>query len=341
MRKQNETASRPLSILVTGGTGFLGKRLVQKLLNEGHEVTVFSRNPHDDLPPEVNPFIGDIRDRAALKSAFKKIDVVYHLAINLNESDPEMYEINTKGTKNVVDLCKESGVKQIIYMSSSGVLGETKIPAKETFPYNPKTKYEKSKMKSESMIKDSNVPYTIVRTTIVIGPNLIWAQIFEAAKKGYPIIGSGKNYFHLVYVEDVVNFLDIVKNNPKALNNIFHLASSDTPTYYEVYKMITEELGVKMTEKHVPVFLAYMASYIHTVKRKLRGKQPSLTKSKSSIDRLIRNRIISTEKIRTLLGFEPEYNTRSAIHETIKYLKIARLGYSDYELTEIKKVKGE
>ncbi len=330
-----------MRILVTGGTGFLGKRLVQKLLNDGDDVTVFSRHPHDDLPPEVDSVIGDIRDKAALSRAFKKIDIVYHLAINLNESDPQMYEINTKGTQNVVGLCKENNVKQIIYMSSSGVLGETKIPAKEAFPYNPKTKYEKSKMESEVMIKESKVPYTIARTTMVIGPNLIWAQIFEAAKKGYPVIGSGKNYFHLVYVEDVVNFLDLVKNNKKALNQTFHLASSDTPTYYEVYKIIAEELGIKMTEKHVPIFLAYLASYVHILKRKLQGKQPSLTKSKSSIDRLIRNRIISIDKARNLLGFEPKYGTRSAVRETVKYLKIARLGYSDYELAELRKVKSD
>lgn len=340
MRKQSESGKRP-RILVTGGTGFLGKRLVQKLLAEENEVIVFSRKLHEDLPEDVKPVLGDIRDKAALRKAFSDIDIVYHLAICLNESDPDMYEINTKGTQNVVELCKEHGVKQLIYMSSSGVLGETKTPAKENFPYNPKTRYEKSKMESELLIKRSGVPYTIIRTTIIIGPNLIWAQIFEAAKKRYPIIGSGKNYFHLVYVDDVVSMLVLVKDNKKALNQTFHVASKDISTYKEVYKLICDELNTEMTKKHVPVFLAYLASYLHKIKRKAQGKQPSLTKSKSSIDRLIRNRIISTEKAKTFLGFEPKYDTRQALHETIKYLKIARLGYSDYELAEVHKVKND
>ena len=329
-----------MRILVTGGTGFLGKRLVQKLL-DGNEVIVFSRKLHDDMPEDVKPILGDIRDKVALKKAFSGVHVVYHLAISLNESDPEMYEINTRGTQNVAELCKEFNVKQLIYMSSSGVIGETKIPAKEDFDYNPKTLYEKSKMEGEVMIKDSGVPYTIVRTTIIIGPSLIWAQIFEAARKHYPIIGNGRNYFHLVYVDDVVAMLDLVKNNKKAINQTFHVASKDTPTYLEVYKIISDELGVKMTEKHVPVFLAYLAAYIHKIKRRIQGKQPSLTKSKSSIDRLIRNRLISTEKAKDILGFEPKYDTRAAMHETIKYLKIARLGYSDYELAELHKTKSD
>lgn len=328
-----------MKILVTGGTGFLGKRLVQKLLAERHGVTVFSRHEHEDLPANVRTVLGDVRDKDALRKAFPA-DIVYHLAICLNESDPQMYEINTTGTKNVTELCKEYKVKQLIYMSSSGVLGETKVPAKENFPYRPKTKYEKSKKESEIIIKSSKVSYTIVRTTIVIGPNLIWAQIFEAAKKKYPVIGSGKNYFHLVYVNDVVELLDLVRNHSKAINQTFHIASKDTLTYQEVYKIIADELGVEMTKKHVPVFLAYFGSYIHTLKRKLQGKQPSLTKSKSSIDRLIRNRIISFEKAEKFLGFTPKYDTRTAIRETIKYLKIARLGYSDYELAEVHKIKG-
>jgi nucleoside-diphosphate-sugar epimerase len=329
-----------MKILVTGGTGFLGKRLVQKLATK-HKVTVFSRKRNDDFPKNVKMVNGDIRDKESLESAFmeSKPDIVYHLAICLNESDPEMYEINAKGTKNVAELCKRNSIKQLIFMSSSGVLGETRIPSKEDFPYRPKTSYERSKVESEHWIKKSGVPYTIIRTTIIIGSNMIWAQIFEAARKGYPVIGSGKNYFHLVYVEDIVRMLLLAAGNSKAFNQTFHVASKDTPTYYEVYRMIAEELDVKMTDKKIPLHVAYAAAFMHKVKRRLQGKQPSLTKSKSSIDRLVRNRIISTDKAKKVLGFEPKYDTREAIRETIKYLKIAKLGYSDYDLVEVQRVK--
>lgn len=330
-----------MKVLVTGGTGFLGKRLVQKLLESGDQVRVFCRNVKDDLPEDVELYTGDIRDKAALRKAFSGVDIVYHLAVCLNEADPLMYEINIKGTQNVVELCKEAKVQQLVYMGSSGVVGETREASKENMPYNPKTLYEKSKAESEKMIKNSGITYTIVRTTIVIGPNMIWAQIFEAARKRYPIIGSGKNYFHLVFVDDVVRMLLTVKNNNKAINQVFNVATKDTPTYEEVYGFIAKELHTTVPEKHVPLWIAYFGSFLHSAKRKAQGKQPSLIKMKSSIDRLVRNRIISTEKAKAVLGFEPQYTTPEAIHETLKYLKIARLGYSDYDLTEIKKAKEE
>lgn len=330
---------KTMNILVTGGTGFLGTRLVSQLLKQGDKVTVYARYPLPELEGKVRFVAGDIRDREALRNAFEKIDVVYHLATCLDEANPEMYEINVKGTENVIALSKEFGVRQLIYMSSSGVLGETAGPSREDMPYNPKTAYEKSKMESEKLIVASGLPYTIVRTTIILGPNPVWMQIFGAARKGYPVLGSGKNKFHLVYIDDVVNLLLHVKSNAKAMNETFHVASPDTPTYSEVYKMICDELKVPMTKKHVPLFVAYFMARLHEFSCKLWHKKPKLTMMKSSIDRLVRNRILSIEKARRVLGFEPKYTTRQAIHETVKYLGIARLGYSDWELSKIHRIK--
>ncbi len=330
-----------MKILVTGGTGFLGKRLVNKLLQQGHNVFVTSLQVDHELSESATFIKADVRNKTDLAKAFAGVDVVYHLAICLDESSKDLWSVNVDGTRNVVELCKDFHVKQLVYMSSSGVLGETEQPSRENFPYNPKTQYERSKMESEKIIKASGVNYTIIRTSIIIGPSPIWAAIFYAAKKHYPIIGSGKNYFHLVYVDDVVGLLAAVKNNPKAANQIFHIASPDAKTYEEVYKIIAKELGVPMTEKHVPIKLALLMSYLYELKCKLSGEKPKVTKMRSSIERLIRNRIISIEKAEKILGFQPKHDTRSAIRETVKYLGISRLGYSDYDLTDISRVKNK
>ncbi|MBI3190102.1 NAD(P)-dependent oxidoreductase [archaeon] len=327
-----------MKVLVTGGTGFVGKRLVNKLIEAGDKVVVTAREP-DGLSDKVTFVKSDVRNKKELENAFRDVDVVYHLAICLDESSPDLWDINVDGTKNVVELCKKFKVKQLVYVSSSGVLGETKTPSKENLPYNPKTVYEKSKMESEIIIKNSGINYTILRTTIVIGPNLIWAAIFEAARKQHPIIGSGKNYFHLVYVDDIVNALLIVKNSKKSYGQIFHIASEDTPTYEDVYRIISNELNVEMTKKHVPLWIAILGSRFYELKCKLNGKKPKVTKMRSSIDRLIRNRIISIEKAKNVLGFQPVYDTRTAVKETIKYLKISRLGYSDYDIADISRIK--
>lgn len=311
-----------MRILVTGGTGFVGRRLVKEL-SKTDKVIVFSRGK--GISQNVDFIEGDVRNEEELYRAFKDVDIVYHLAAVLDETSPELWNINVNGTKNVAEVCKKNGVKQLILLSSSGVLGETSTPATEGMTYNPQTKYEESKMECEKLVIGSGVPYTIIRSSIILGPNNVWLKIVQAAKKGYPIIGSGKNLFHLAYIDDVINLLIKVKNNKKALNQIFHIASPDVPTYEEVYKGICEELEVPMTKKHVPVFVAKFISLFYSIRARLFGGGVPLTMRKSSINRLVRNRALSIEKVRRILGFEPECTTKQGIEKTVKALKEMKL----------------
>ncbi len=101
--------------------------------------------------------------------------------------------------------------------------------------------------------------------------------------------------------------------------------------------MICDAIKVKMTEKQIPLFAAYTMSALHGTACKIKGKKPKLTLMRSSIDRLVRNRMLSIEKAHRILGFEPKYTTKQAIQETVKYLGIARLGYSDHDLARMRK----
>ncbi|MEM7819699.1 MAG: NAD(P)-dependent oxidoreductase [Candidatus Aenigmatarchaeota archaeon] len=305
---------------VTGGTGFIGKRLVKKLKEKGDDVIVFSRHEDKELSDiGVKFVIGNIIDKEDLRKAFP-VDFVYHLAANLDESDPLMFDTNVSGTKNIVELSKEYGTKGIILLSSCGVLGNTKI-ADENSSYNPKTKYEKSKAEAEKIVINSGINYAIIRAPIIIGPNEIWLNIIKAAKNKYPIIGSGKNHFHLAYVDDVVDFMILARESKNALNQIFNIATPDIPTYKEVYKMICDELGIEMPRRHMPVFLIKLIASLHLISCKIKRKKPKLVFMKSSIDRLIRDRIVSIEKAKKLLGFVPKIDTHTALKYTIQYFK--------------------
>jgi nucleoside-diphosphate-sugar epimerase len=304
-------------ILVTGGTGFVGRQVVKRLLDNNENVVVFSERKHDKLEDLGAKFVlGDIRNIENIRGVFKKynIDVVYHLAADIDEQSSDMWSTNVDGTRNVVEVCKENKVKQIIFLSSIGVLGEATEPLKENDPYNPDTLYEESKVAGENLILFSGVPFTIIRASIIIGPNDVWLSIFKAAKKGYPIIGSGKNYFHLTALNDVVHFLVFAKQNPKTINQIFHIATADTPTYEEVYRMICDSLGIEMTNKHISITTAKILSFFYRIKS-IFGKQPLITRS-SSIRRLTRNRLVSTEKISKIMELS---TTRSAIEQTAEY----------------------
>ena len=151
-----------------------------------------------------------------------------------------------------------------------------------------------------------------------MGNNDIWLKILKAAKKRFPIIGSGENKFHNAYVDDVADLLVLVKDNKKAENEIFHIATKDVPTYEETYRMMAEELGTQMPKIHIPAFAMRLLSSIATF---LLGSKTPLTLRKDNIGRLITDRTFSIEKAKAILNFVPKYDTRTALKEMIDYFK--------------------
>ncbi len=316
-----------MRILVTGGTGFIGRRLVNKLLKKGHHVIVLDRNIRNArkiFKDSVELIEADILDQHSLAPLKRKrIDVIYHLAAILDETSPEMWRVNVEGTKNLLETLKNKKLERFIYLSSLGVLGETKEPAKEDAPYNPETKYEESKAEAERMITyywlKHGIPYTIIRATIVYGPNETWAQIIKAAKEGYPIIGSGENLFHLVYVDDVVDAL-VLALAPIARNKIYHIAGPDVLTYKDTYKLICKLLGVKFTDKRIAKPLALALSKLYEGISKIKSEKPKVTMLSSSIKRLTRNRVADTTLARKELGWKPKYSLERGMKKTISEL---------------------
>ncbi|NOX71184.1 MAG: NAD(P)-dependent oxidoreductase [Candidatus Micrarchaeota archaeon] len=300
-----------MRILITGGTGFIGRRLAARLVEDGHDVTVFARG--EDAPKGVKLIRGDVLNADDAKAAMNPLpDVIYHLAAILDETNPDMEKVIVEGTKNFL----AKGVKRFILLSSVGVLGEAKTPLTEDMPYRPGTKYEKAKVMQEKLVIGSGVPYTIMRSTIVYGPNRFWKDILNAAKKGHPIIGSGKNFWHLVYVDDVVEVL-ILALKDEAENHIFNIADSDPMTYREIYAEICRALGVSMPKKSVPVFAAKLFARW----KELTGKSKTTTRV-SSITRLVRNRIVDISKARKVLGYEPRYSFKKGLKVMINSLEM-------------------
>jgi nucleoside-diphosphate-sugar epimerase len=309
-----------MKILVTGADGFVGKRLVERLSHE-HSVCAFSLFDRE-VPGASELVVGDIvKDLSGL--ARKRFDVVYHLAAVLDETSPDLWSVNVEGTRNILELCKNRKIERFITLGPIGVLGETREPAKEDLPYNPTTNYEKSKAEAERVIMDYKlryqIPYTIMRSTIVYGPNEFWKQIIEAARKGYPVIGAGSNAFHLVYVDDVIDAL-LLALDVKAKNQIYHIAGPDVLSYKETYALIAKLLGAEMTKSTIPVPLAKARAFAHETSSRLQGKPPSITMMRASIDRLIRNRSVNTEKAQKELGFKPKYPLEKGMKKTLKEL---------------------
>ena len=101
-----------MKILITGGSGFLGIRLVERLISKGHDVTVFSRHEAPEIKKAgAKQIIGNVSDHDALSGALSRVDIVYHLAANLDESNPSMEKENKENTENMIDCCREKKIK--------------------------------------------------------------------------------------------------------------------------------------------------------------------------------------------------------------------------------------
>ena len=302
-----------MRILVTGATGFVGSRLVKALEKKGHTVIGFGSKDGNLL---TEGGLANIRS--------KRFDVVYHLAAELDETSPRLWEMNVEGTRNLLEICKRREIRRFILLNPIGVLGSATRPLREDDPYNPFTRYEKSKTEAERIVMDyrlkHQIPYTIVRSTIIYGPNRFWSQIFEAAKQGYPMIGKGNNQFHLVYVDDVVQFL-LLALKPEAQNQIYNLAGPDSHSYRDTYKLICKAIHKRFPQKSINPIAAKAAGIAYLARAKLKGGKPNVTLLPSSIDRLLRNRIVDISKAESI-GYRPRYPLEKGLLKTAKELGI-------------------
>lgn len=201
-------------VLVTGGTGFIGRRLVDALNRAGSRVRVLSRA--SELPDvwrgHVEVVCGDVTDPASLAAAVDGCTSVAHLAGEWRQAS-RYWSVNAAGTENVLEAARQAGVAHVLHMSSVGVMGSRR-PGRisEAEPCHPANDYERSKFEAERLAlrwcADTGVPVTALRPTIVFGARpggadsvLSLLRVIRARRFVYFDRRAAANY---VYVDDVV-----------------------------------------------------------------------------------------------------------------------------------------
>ncbi len=316
-----------MKVFISGGNGFIGRRLVSSLLSKKHSVTIYERDGNVKIGKgKVRIVKGDILDYEKLVSAVKGHDVVYHLAGIIDESIDydKMYEVNVKGTENMLKACVETGVGKFVFASSVGVMGDVKNgPADEKCPYDPVTNYEKTKADAEKLVlrygREKGLSVTVLRPSIVVGVNDNWRQIVRAVRKRYPYLGGGENHWHRVDVDDVVSAFVLAMKGGKS-GEAYIIASDDVCTYKDIVRILSGELGVKPPSFSVPVSVAKGVFYSYGLICKALGREPSLTYRVSSVKRLTRERYYDISKARVELGYKPKYNTEKSLRKMVSGL---------------------
>lgn len=300
-----------MEVLITGGSGFIGRALAGRL--EGrHRITLLARRGGEGVVQ------GDVTRPETLQD-LESFEVIYHLAAELDESLPyeALHRANVLGTANVLRMAKGMGAR-LIYLSTAGVLGPTSAPAREEDAYNPQTAYERTKAEAERQVigfsRSEGLRSIVLRPPIVYGENRHWQKILKAVKRGFPIIGDGRNRFHLVYIKNLLQALE-KGLGAEGCGEVYHIADPRAHTLEEVYTIMAEELGVGPPRRHLPVALAKGLALLWEAEGRLRRKEPFL--SRALIERLVRERAYDIGKAERGLGYRPEYDFREGIREVI------------------------
>jgi len=255
-------------VLVTGGAGFIGSNLVDRLLQLGYKVRIFDnlytgfiRNVPLDHP-DVEFFLGDILDEVALSEAVEGIEFVYHLAAmskvvpSLKSSAMARFctESNALGSWNVLDAVRKAGnIKKVIYAASSTYYGNTPAPHKEDMAPDFLTPYAASKYEGELQMqmfdKLFGVPTLSTRFFMVYGPRqpstgayaIVTGVFARQASEGKPLTieGDGSHYRDFIHVHDIVEGLILSQQNPDLRGDVVNLGSGSAFSVQDVANLVS------------------------------------------------------------------------------------------------------
>jgi UDP-glucose 4-epimerase len=252
-----------MRVLVTGGSGFIGSHVVDKLRARGHEPVIYDLRPspwHPTSGPDaVETVLGSITDREGLESALVTCDAVAHLAavadVNDVHAEPEDAErINARGTVTVLEACRRADVKRVVYASTIWVYSDTESDEvnEETLLPPPSHLYTSTKLAGELYCKSYQelygIDYTILRFGIPYGPRAREAAVIPAfvnkAFKGEPLTlsGDGMQSRRFVYVEDLADGVALGLDEV-ARNRVYNLVSDENVTIKQIAELVQEIVG--------------------------------------------------------------------------------------------------
>lgn len=256
-------------VALTGGTGFIGRKLVLCHLQRGDEVRVFSRRPpaESQLPDSVRWFCGDLTGGGDLQSFVDRADVLYHCAGEIrNEEHMEL--LHVEGTRRLI-AAASGRIVRWVQLSSVGVYGQPRNgQVTEQSPLQPQGAYETTKKRSDDLVSAAGASgafaWTMLRPSVVFGegmPNQSLFQMIRVIAKGqFFFIGSPGASANYVHVDNVVHALMLCASLPAASGRIFNL--SDHASLETFVGMIARALGRSNPRTRVPEPAARMLSRI-------------------------------------------------------------------------------
>jgi len=313
------------SVVVTGGTGFLGLHTCQYLVDQGWDVTALDLKPFSkkDDTDGIDFVEADVRDEEAVVTAFDEadVDVVVHSAAALPLwDDDEIWDVTVNGTRSVLWAARELDIDRVVYISSTAVYGTHDIhPITEESPLDGVGPYGNAKIEAENVCEDfrrMGLCVPILRPKTFIGPQRlgVFQVLFDWVedKANIPLVGWGHNKYQLLHVHDLVRAIELMFTSEKEeVDDTFNVGATDYDTTKEDFQALLDEAG---TGKRV---IGTPAPLTVTALRVLNGLNLSPLYP-WVYETAHEDSYVSVEKLQRL-GWEPEYANRDALIDTYRW----------------------
>ena len=321
----DERLTEPGSLLVTGGTGFLGLHTCEYFKERGWDVTAFDLKPFkpEDEIEGVDFVEGDVRDEEAVSAAIAEsgADAIVHTAAALPLwDDQRIRETTIDGTRNVLWAAKESDVERVVYVSSTAVYGtHDSHPITEESPLDGVGAYGEAKIEAEKICDDfrrMGLCVPILRPKTFIGPKRlgVFQVLFDWIESGanVPMVGWGNNQYQLMHVYDLVRAMEFMfAKDEDEVNTTFNVGAEEFGTMKEDFQAPIDYAGTGKRTVGTPTPLTVFA--LRTLdKLNLSPLYPWVYETAHE------DSYVSVEKLKSL-GWEPRYSNKEALVETYEW----------------------
>ena len=309
-----------MKVLVTGGSGFLGINLIRFLRTKGVDEIRVLDIADFDYPEKGEPWLkftlGDVRDIPAVEKVTDGCDVVVHCAAALPlYSEKDIYTTEVDGSKNVLNAARKFNLDRHVQISSTAVYGvPKKHPIYETDPMIGVGPYGHAKIEAEDACRAARAEgycVPIIRPKSFIGPERlgVFALFYDWAYTGhgFPMIGSGRNRYQLMDVEDLCEAIWAAMTYPKGVvNTEFNIGAKDFTTMKEDYQAVLDRAGHGKKIHGTPVKpIVFILRILEALK--LSPLYPWVYETAST------DSFVSIEKAEKLLDFKPKYSNKDAL----------------------------
>jgi len=272
---------------------------------------------------------GDLREADAVRRAADGVDVVYHIAAIYRQAglrDEEYRAVNATAVRTVIEAARAGGAKRVVHCSTVGVHGDVEHPpANEDATLRPGDVYQQTKLEGEDVARaasaETGVEVVIARPTGIYGPgDRRLLKLFRGvARRRFVILGNGEIFYHLTYIDDLVEGLRLCATVPAAAGRTYILAGPEVTTLNRLTEIIADEAKVAPPRLHLPVWPFWTAGAICEVLCAPLGLEPPLYRRR--VDFFTKSRAFDISRARQELGYAPAVVLRDGSRRTLDWYR--------------------